>query len=347
MKLELLRSNTDLSAEDKLQLLGDHFTLGDWNKLTCQEKTVKLTSWLQAKGRKLTGTWLAALPLTQLTDVWQELTHTVEGEPKSREGADDDRGRISERECPETPEPRQPRCWAEISSSANLPRASSSQRPRRTMMMTGTRLGLPLAQHPASMTSSLGFQHCQEPSKHIGKKRKANKDDEEQVTKNQIQWLKSALSKAITVVGCKAFETTDGDKRGHAAKAKGELEEILSEVSDKGDVWEHKEFQAIQQNAKEKITLRKDCTFSLAAPWLLHLWAILQWSAVELHQLMLNSILEAQLHRIHTDSLCKSATASSTQSCMQRKHMHEQGCLHELLGRYGSSWRSQQDRQIL
>ena len=74
------------------------------------------------------------------------------------------------------------------------------------------------------------------------------------MTKKQIQWLKSALSKAITVVGCKSFETTDGDKRGRAAKAKRELEEILSKVSDK----EHKEFQATQQNAKEKIALCKE-----------------------------------------------------------------------------------------
>ena len=70
MKLELLRSNTDLSADDKLQLLNDRLTLGDWNKLngrfsSARKKTVKLRSWLQAKGRKLTGTWLAALPLTQ------------------------------------------------------------------------------------------------------------------------------------------------------------------------------------------------------------------------------------------------------------------------------------------
>ena len=38
MKLE--KSNTDLSAEEKLQLLNDHLTLGDWNKLNgnSQEK---------------------------------------------------------------------------------------------------------------------------------------------------------------------------------------------------------------------------------------------------------------------------------------------------------------------
>ena len=33
MKLELLRSNTGLFGDDKLQLLNDHLTLGDWNKL--------------------------------------------------------------------------------------------------------------------------------------------------------------------------------------------------------------------------------------------------------------------------------------------------------------------------
>ena len=231
-----------------------------------------------------------------MTDVWQELTHTVRGSQNLektdewiswtkmlQEWSEEEltmhihSGRISERECPDTPgvwefkDNNKVKTTKVLGRDKQLSKSSKSQLKPETkedddddwdkawtafgsassfndIQLFGT--GSSIAKGKGSMKGKT--------SKGIGKKGKANKDDEEQVTKKQIQWLKSALSKAITVVGCKAFETTDGDKRGHAAKAKGELEEILSKVSDKGDVWEHKEFQAIQQNAKEKIALRKE-----------------------------------------------------------------------------------------
>ena len=124
-KSKLLRSNTDLSADDKLQLLNDHLTLGDWNKLngrfsSARKKTVKLKSWQGQKAHRHLVGCLALDPT--MTDVWQELTHTVRGSQNLektdewiswtkmlQEWSEEEltmhihSGRISERECPDTP----------------------------------------------------------------------------------------------------------------------------------------------------------------------------------------------------------------------------------------------------